>query len=193
MTCFLALPVAVFALALLGGCAASPAARFYTLSASQPPEQVRTANPVNIAVDSVSVPELVDRPQLVLKVDANEVRIDEFARWAEPLKSEIPRVLAADLTQFIPGAIVSGYPQRADPAAYRVSVDVQTFDSMPGDAVTVAVLWSVHPPKQGAAVSGRTVVHEPTGAPGYDALVDAHSRALAAVSRDIAAAIRSTL
>jgi len=193
MTRFLSLPVAVIALALLGGCAGSPAARFYTLSAGQPPEPVRTANPVEIAVDSVSVPELVDRPQLVLRVDANEVRIDEFARWAEPLKSQIPRVLAADLTQSIPGATVSSYPQRANPAAYRVSVDVQTFDSAPGDAVTVAVLWSVHPPKQGATLSGRTVAHEPTGAAGYDALVDAHSRALAAVSRDIAAAIRSTL
>jgi hypothetical protein len=34
-------------------------------------------------------------------------------------------------------------------------------------------------------------VSEPAGAPGYDALVAAHSRALAAVCRDIAAAIRS--
>jgi uncharacterized protein len=180
-------------LALLGGCAGSPASKFYTLSPSQPPTQVASARPLSIAVDSVSVPDLVDRPQFVLKIDANEVRIDEFARWAEPLKSQIPRVLAADLAQSIPGALVSSYPQRADPAAYRVSVDVQTFDSAPGDAVTVEALWSVRAPKQGATVSGRTVVHEPASGPGYDALVDAHSRALATVSRDIAAALHSTL
>jgi uncharacterized protein len=179
-------------LALLGGCAASPTSKFYTLSPSQPPTQVAAARPLSITIDAVTVPDLVDRPQFVLKIDANEVRIDEFSRWAEPLKSQIPRVLAADLAQSIPGALVSSYPQRAEQGAYRVSVDVQTFDSMPGDAVTVAVLWSVRAPGQGASVKGRTVVHEPASGPGYDALVDAHSRALATVSRDIAAAVRPT-
>jgi uncharacterized protein len=193
MTRAFLLAATIMVLALLGGCAGSPTSKFYTLSPSQPPTQVASDRPLSIAVDSISVPDIVDRPQFVLKIDANEVRIDEFARWAEPLKSQIPRVLAADLAQSIPGALVSTYPQRADQAGYRVSVDVQSFESMPGDSVTVAALWSVRSPQKGATVSGRTVVHEPTSGSGYDALVDAHSRALAALSRDIAAAIRSTL
>jgi uncharacterized lipoprotein YmbA len=181
-------------LVIMSGCASSPQAKFYTLSAGQPLERVQTATPISIAIDSVTVPELVDRPQFVLRIDAAQVRIDEFARWADPLKSQIPRVLAADLAQAVPGALASARSQWTGEAqTYHVSVDVQSFESVPGEMASVAALWSVHPPKQGAAVTGRTVVHEPVGAPGYDALVAAHSRALATISSEIASAIGSTL
>jgi uncharacterized protein len=194
----LLLTAMALALALVGGCASSPNASFYTLSPERPQEHTDTGAPVAgapaaITIGDVTVPEIVDRPQLVLRVNANQVTLDEFARWADPLKSQIRRVIAADLALLFPGALVSGYPQYVDPAStYQVSIDVQSFESAPGETASVSVLWSVRPPK-GAPVSGRTVVHEPTGGPGYDALVAAHSRALAAVSRAIAAALRSTL
>jgi uncharacterized protein len=177
---------------LFAGCATSPASRFYTLSPVQVAEPQPGVKPVAIAIDPVSVPDLVDRPQIVSTLDANRVSIDEFARWADPLKSQIARVLAADLTQLIPGSIVSVYPQRVSDNAYRVSVDVQSLDSTAGGAVTLAVIWSVRPPK-GNAVDGRTVVRETTGGPGYDALVNAHSRALASVAKEIAAATQSAM
>jgi hypothetical protein len=41
-----------------------------------------------------------------------------------------------------------------------------------------------------APVSGRTTLREPVQGEGYDALAAAHSRALAGLSQDIAAAIR---
>ena len=180
-------------LTLFAGCATSPASKFYTLSPVQVVEQSSGTKPVMIAIDPVTVPELVDRSQIVTTLDANRVSIDEFARWAEPLKSQIPRVLAADLVQFIPGAIVSTYPQRVDDNAYRISVDVQAFDSSTNGTVTMAVIWSVRPPKRGEKVSGRSVVHEAAGGPGYDALVRAHSRALASVASDIAVATHSAM
>jgi len=183
----------VIVLALFAGCATSPASKFYTLSPVQVVEQSSGTKPVTIAIDPVTVPELVDRSQIVTTLDANRVSIDEFARWAEPLKSQIPRVLAADLVQFIPGAIVSTYPQRVDDNAYRISVDVQAFDSSANGTVTMAVIWSVRAPKRGEKVSGRSVVHEAAGGPGYDALVRAHSRALASVANDIAAATHSAM
>jgi uncharacterized lipoprotein YmbA len=181
-------------LVLMSGCASSPQATFYTLNAGQPLARVQTTTPISIVIDSVTVPELVDRPQFVVKIDATQVRIDEFARWAAPLKSQIPRVLAADLAQAVPGALVSANSQWAGEAqTYHVSVDVQSFELVPGEMASVAALWVVRPPRQGAAVTGRTIVHEPAGAPGYDALVNAHSRALATISNDIANAIGSTL
>jgi uncharacterized protein len=186
-------PWTAIMLTLFAGCATSPASKFYTLSPVQVVEQSSGTNPVMIAIDPVTVPELVDRSQIVTTLDANRVSIDEFARWAEPLKSQIPRVLAADLAQFVPGAIVSTYPQRVDDNAYRISVDVQTFDSSTSGTVMLAVIWSVHPPKRGEKVSGRSVVHEAAGGPGYDALVKAHSRALASVANDIAVASHSAM
>ena len=190
---YLLMSLSTIALCFLAGCATSPASKFYTLSAVQVVEQSSNAAPVAIAIDPVTVPELVDRSQIVTKLDTNRVSIDEFARWAEPLKSQIPRVLAADLARFIPGAIVSTYPQRVDDNAYRVSVDVQSFDASTNGAVTVAVIWSVRAPNRGERVSGRSVIHETADGPGYDALVKAHSRALASVASDIAVATHSAM
>lgn len=181
------------ALCFSAGCATSPESKFYTLSAVPVVEQSPGASPVAIAIDPVTIPELVDRSQIVSTVDANRVSIDEFARWAAPLKSQIPRVLAADLAQFIPGAIVSAYPQRADDNAYRVSVDVQSFDTSASGAVTLTAIWSIRAPNKGQKVSGRSAAHETAGGPGYDALVSAHSRALASVASDIAVALHSSM
>ncbi|WP_241975133.1 PqiC family protein [Paraburkholderia sp. BL17N1] len=189
------LPLVLLGLTLFAGCATSPESKFYTLSPIEVAGPAAPANSVSIsiAIDPVTVPELVDRPQIVSWLDANRVSIDEFARWAEPLKSQISRVLAADLAQRIPGAIVSSYPQRVDDNAYRVSVDVQSFDSSVGGTEMLAVIWSVRPPKRGETLSGRTVVHEPVSGPGYDAMMAAYSRALASVSGDIAVATRSAM
>jgi uncharacterized lipoprotein YmbA len=187
----------MLAAALANGCASSPQASFYTLSPERAQEQTETGTPTPtttwaIVMGAVTVPEIDDRPQFVLRVDPNRITLDEFSRWADPLKSQIRRVIAADLALQFPGALVSGYPQSVDPKlTYFVSVDVQSFESAP-EAASVSVLWSVKPPKEGAPVSGRTVVSEPTGAQGNDALVAAHSRAMATVSAAIATAIRST-
>ncbi|HEY3597536.1 MAG TPA: PqiC family protein [Paraburkholderia sp.] len=196
MTRFFLVTAAMLVVTLIGGCASSPQAKFYTLSAGQPREPVQMVRPITINIDAVIVPQMVDRPQFVLRVDPTEVRIDEFARWADPLKSQIARVLAADLTQSMPGALVSSYPRPgADETqgVYHLWVDVQSFESVPGDGASIVVMWSVQPPKRAAAVTGRTVVHEAAGADGNDALVDAHSRALATVGNDIASAIRPML
>jgi uncharacterized lipoprotein YmbA len=120
------------------------------------------------------------------------VDILETHRWAESLKSEIPRIIAADLDVLLKPARVSTYPQNAGlDASYRILVDIQRFDMTAGEGVALDALWSVRRSDGGAVTSGRSVVSEPAGAAGYDALVAAQSRALAAVSRDLARALRA--
>jgi uncharacterized lipoprotein YmbA len=183
--------LATLMLPVFAGCATSPSSQFYTLSPVQLIELQSGVRPMAIAIGPVTVPELVDRPQMVSRIDENRVSINEFARWADPLKSQIPRVLAADLAQFIPGSIVSVYPQHVGDNAYRVSVDVQSFDSSTSGTVKLAIIWSVRSPRRAAPIEGRAVVHETGSGPSYDALVNAHSRALASVARDIAVAVQS--
>ena len=183
---------AVLATAALAACGSSPKANFYTLSSAAPPPPAPAATaPYRIAIGAVTVPDAIDRPQIVTRTGTNQVTIDEFARWAEPLQGEIPRVIAANLSRDVPGALVSTYPQSAGmDADCKVLIEVQRFDSAPGDAATIEVLWTLRPAK-GASSSGRSVTREATGGPGYDPLVAAHSRALASVSRDIAEAVRA--
>jgi uncharacterized lipoprotein YmbA len=182
-----------FAFALVSGCASSPQSNFYTLSPELATDTSSAGrSPKAIVVSPVSVPEVVDRPQFVLRVNENKVSLDEFARWADPLKSQIGRVIAADLALQFSSTLVYSNPGALDLASTcQVTVDVQSFESTPGESAALSALWSVKPQK-GAPISGRTVVREPIASGGYDALVAAHSRALSALSRDIATAIRST-
>ena len=180
---------------VLAGCS-SPMASFYTLSVGAAPETAAPApaeSKSSIAVGLVTVPAIVDRPQLVVRVGANQVAVLEQHRWAEPLKSEIPRVIADNLAKLLGTTQVSAYPQSAgDNAEYQVQVDIQRFESTLGGTVVIEALWSVRRFPDGQPKTGRSLVQESTGGgAGYDALVAAHSRALATVSRDIAAAIRS--
>jgi uncharacterized lipoprotein YmbA len=144
-----------------------------------------------VAIGRITLPDLLDRPQLVVRTAANRVDILESHRWAESPKSEIPRIIAADLAILLKPARVSTYPQNAGQEAdYRVLLDIQRFEMTAGEGVALEALWSVRRSDGGVPKTGSTVVSEPAGAPGYDALVAAQSRALAAVSRDLARALR---
>jgi len=59
-----------------------------------------------------------------------------------------------------------------------------------GKGVTVDLLWTIRRSDGAAAKNGTAVVHEPVAGNGYELLVAAQSRALGAVSRDLAEALR---
>lgn len=188
-----ALIAVMFVLTQLVGCGSSPPSHFYTLSSGAPPERSEAKAQYNVAIGPVTVPEIIDRPEIVTRTGPNQVQLAEFERWAGPLKSQIPRMIADNLTQQLDGAYVYVYPQNVNlNADYQVLLEVQRFDSTLGDAVTVEVLWAVHPAQGGAPKNGRSAVREPMTGNSYDAMVAAYSRALTAVSRNIAEAIRST-
>lgn len=177
------------AVALLTGCSSSPRVTFYTLNVAATNET--SAPPINsVAIGPITLPDLLDRPQLVVRTAANRVDILETHRWAESPKSEIPRIIAADLGILLKPVRVSAYPQNAgQEAEYRVLLDIQRFEMTAGEGVGLEALWSVRRSEGGVPKTGRTVVSEPVSAAGYDALVAAQSRALAAVSRDLARAL----
>jgi uncharacterized protein len=180
-------------LGVISGCGSSPIARFYTLKPDAAPASAEDAVALRVVVNPVTIPDLVDRPQIVTRGAGNQVQLDEFARWGEPLKGDIARVIAANLGALLGSERVSVFDSGSDvPPVWRVRVDVMRFDSMPGDAVTVDAQWTVWPPKKTTPVLGHSLEHEPVQGQGYDAVVAAHDRALAAVSRDIASAIRTS-
>lgn len=179
-----------FLLVAIATACSSPPARFYTLSGPAPAGG-ETSGP-SVAVGPVALPTVVDRPQIVVHTGANEVRLDEFNRWASPLPEDIARVLAANLAQELATQRVWSYAQSTQPTAdFQVRIDIQKFESTLGDAVVIEALWTVRRVTGDSSRSGRSLVREATAGGDFDALVAAHSRALARVSSDIAAAIRA--
>jgi uncharacterized protein len=185
-----ALAPVCFVVALAAGCASTPASRYYTLRATSGP--TATSSNLSIAVGPVSVPAVVDRPQIVVNVGPNQVRLEEFNRWAAPLQNNIARVVADNLVLMLGTARVtlSAQTLSAD-ADYRAAIEVQSFESMPGEAAMLDAVWTVRRTKDGKAGTGRTTVREMAQEKGYDALAAAHSRAVARLSEDIAAAVRA--
>jgi uncharacterized lipoprotein YmbA len=174
---------------LSGGCA-SPPSHLYTLSRSEAaavrPDEI--SSKLEVVVGPVSVPAIVDVPQIVVQKGPNQVKLDEFNRWASPLANNISHVVAANLTTMLGTSRVTYFPS-AD-ADYSVAIDVQTFESAPGDAATLTASWTVHGLKDDKTKTGRTAITEPSPEKGYEALAAAHSRALGRLSQDIADTIR---
>ena len=177
---------------LAAGCSSTPPSRFYTFSTTAAP----ATNPrpavaqLSVVVGPVSIPAMVDMPQIVVTTGPNQVSIDEFNRWATPLASGIGHAVAEDLVALLGTPRVSLFQQSLNAAAdYRVAIEVQAFESAPGEAATLNAVWSVRRTKDSKTWIGRTTLREPASESGYDALVAAHSRALTRMSQDIAKTI----
>jgi uncharacterized lipoprotein YmbA len=176
--------------ALAAGCGSSPPSRYYTLESTAKAEGTPAATYV-VAVGPVTIPAAVDRPQIVVQVAPNRVALDEFERWAAPLEENVARVVAGDLSILLGAPRVTTGNVANSGATYQVAVDVQRFDSIPGQAALIEAFWSVRNVATATTSSGRTVARESVAESGFDALAGAHSRALGHLSADIAAAIRA--
>jgi uncharacterized lipoprotein YmbA len=180
--------VALFAgsLLLMSGCASSPRSQFYTLT----PVAHRSESPAagtipSVAIVSVTIPELVNRPQLVVRSDKAKVELLETHRWAEPLKDALSLTIAENISRLLASDKVSSYPQSVSLSAdYKVYVDVRLFE-FAGDHVELDALWSIRRADDRPAGNGRSRQREAVTAGGYGAVVAAFSRGVAGISRDI--------
>jgi uncharacterized lipoprotein YmbA len=180
----------VCAAALAAGCGTSPPARFYTLAPTAAP--AATTSTLLVAVGPVTVPTVVDRPEVVVSAGANELRLDDFNRWGSPLQDNLQRVIAENLVAILGTPRVILFPQQlASDPDYRVAVEIRTFDSTLGQTAAVDAVWTIRRTRDGRTETGRTTARESVTDGSYEALAAAHSRAVGRLSLDIANAIRA--
>jgi len=194
ISCLLRLAVAgLTGLVLTTGCTPSVTLNHYTLSSHSirdgkaPQSEALTQS---IGVGPITLPDMVDRPQLVLRTSEHRVVLAEMHHWAGPLKAELVRVLADNLAALLGTRSIFSYPQRGtEHADVRVSVDVQRFDSILGKTAAIEATWTVRW-TDGTQQTDRASVQEAVSDESYDSLVAAHSRALMTISQAIASTIR---
>ena len=180
--------ISIALICFLTACSSSPQNRYYTLTSLAPPaSRPAPAQLPSVGIMSVTVPELVDRPHLVIGGSGSSVDILEFDRWGEPLKSAILRVLADNLARQLGSDRVAAYPQVAAlDTELQISIDFQGFSVTDG-VVLVDALWRIKG-NNNLLHNGRSrTVQKITG--NFETVAEAYSRALAVVSADIAAAI----
>ena len=184
-------------LILIGGCSRTQTARFYTLNALTDAQAggqaVASDQGVAVGLGPIRLPEYLDRPQIVTRVSPNEVRFAEYHRWAGPLAGDLSNILAENLSILLGTDHIALYPWKSTtPIACRVEIEVSRFDGKPGDNVLLQSQWIVFSKDRKRVLGTKTSsISEPVNGKGYDALVAAQSRALAALGREIAEAIRS--
>lgn len=173
-------------------CLRSTEVHYYTL-ASKVPAGPSLAGPpqYTVHVAPAAVPETLDRPELVLRVSATEVAIDDGHLWAEPLRTGIARAVADRLARQLDGALVSASEQRATPGDVEVTIDVQDLDVRLASGAAIEVAWTIRWAKDGRIRSGRSAGRAPSvGGRSHDAAVAACGVALDSVSDDIARSVR---
>ncbi|QQC62527.1 PqiC family protein [Paraburkholderia ginsengisoli] len=186
---------ALAAVLALAACA-SPSSRFYTLGAdasgSAAPVVARTsaAPALLIEVAPIDVPPQVAKSQLVVQTGPTQVKVLEEERWASLPGDEIRRALSTSLTQQLGTIDVYGTAHPDATPVYRVSMNVQRFESWPGSHALIDAVWSVRAVRSNAVMTCRSVVNE-TVSGGYDALVDGHRRALQQITGQIATAVQA--
>jgi uncharacterized protein len=192
-TRFAALAAGAACLAL-ASCADSQPTRFYTLAAvpDAPGEAMPALPPdLSVGIGPVTLPPYLDRPQLVTRAGSNRAVLAEFDSWVEPLQGMFARVLAENLALLLGTDDVLMLPQRRALALdYQVEVDVTRFDvDTSGNAILDARWWVLGRDGERLLRSGRSTISEPTQAGDYTAAAGALSRALGAMSLEIAQAI----
>ena len=188
----------ILACCMLAGCASTPAPHFYTLG-SQPsvnqPTRIKQSGPAGagVTIASLTIPELVDRPQLVLRSSGNRVSVLDNQRWAESLKTGIARVLATNLADQLATSAV-GLPtvRSTRKGDVTVSIDITRFDSTLNGIVRIDARWTVRGAADAPASSGDASAQEPGGAT-IDEVVAAYDRALAQIADALARTVRQVV
>jgi uncharacterized lipoprotein YmbA len=175
---------------LFTGCSSSSSkAQFYTLnsiSSTRPDAPMATdGQPLSIGIGPVSIPQVLDRPQIVTRTGPNKMQIDEFHRWAGRLDEDFARVVAENLALLLATEKVAVYPWDVNfKPRYQVVLDVQRFEGRMGKGdVLLEVLWKVIDPQETATLRIRkSVITEPFSAKDFDTLVATKSRAVEKLS-----------
>ena len=180
------------------GCAGtSTPSNFYLLRAlPESEDSLATAqgkNSRSVLVGPITLPAYLDRTQIVTLFGNNELTMDEFSRWAEPLPDNFYRVLMENLSLLLNTPRVYAYDRRGPaPAEFQIIIDITRFESdARGDAYLTA-FWTVLG-KDGDShkIERKSVFRATASTADLTGMVTAQNRTLTKFSREIAKAIRS--
>ncbi len=124
-------------LLMLAGCGASPEPDYYVLAAVPGTAQADVATSVKVV--RPSVPDYLDRPEIVRQSGAYRVDIDDRRHWAAPLDEMVERILTEDLRQRLPSSeIVSGRDDTIAASRMTVELSVENFNGTDDGALLKA-------------------------------------------------------
>ncbi|PTU30085.1 PqiC family protein [Stenotrophobium rhamnosiphilum] len=180
-------------LALSASACATPQSvtSYYTLMPDNSAAATATDSSYQIEVMKVDVPMQVDVPQIVVRTGAGELVPVDSRRWIAPLSNELHGALSWNLTRTLGVRDVAGFGRNNSTPIYRVNLRIQRFDSAPGAYARIDALWSVRLSNNDAAPAVCSSSANISVGAGYASLAQGHQKAIAQISEEIAASIRT--
>ena len=184
-------------LAVHFGCASSPPPRFYLLSSLDTisPETKPSAEErcFSIGIGPIRIPDYLDQPRIVTRETPNEIARAEFDRWGEPMKDNLTRVLAKNLSILLCTKTIAFFPWKGGvPIDYRIEMEVLRLDGSLGGNVTLEAWWMVlSGDGKKMILNKKSSFTEAAAGKDYSSLVSAQSRTVGLLSSEIAQAIKT--
>lgn len=184
----------VFGVMMLTACGGRSApAKFYTL---QPVEQSSTGKSlpqnVTLAVGPVAIPAAFDRAEIVTRDAGNVLSFSEYHRWAGPLEADIASVMAQNIATRLKSDRITPFTRENlfFQPTHRVVININRYDSQLAGEFLIDATWSIKDIKSRKLLLIRnSTIRETLASAEYEELVAAQSKALAAMSQEIAAAL----
>ena len=175
------------------GCAKGIPPDFYVLHADTSESLVGAERGVVVGVGPIELPAHLNRSQIVTRTSEYQLDLSESHQWAEPLKENVSRVIAINLSNMLESNRVFVVPRRQTISLdFQVSIDIGRFDGKLGESASLGARWTLYgSDTRKPLLSKVTIVNERTEDGSYNALVAASSRTLQALSMEIAEAINA--
>lgn len=174
-------------LALAGiSCGATQPSKFYLLNAvdTQPANSAH----IDIGLGPIEFPAYLDRNMIIVRTGANSFETAEYHRWAEPLEINFTRVLAQNLGNVLPNAVVAIYPWRnGKEVNLQALIEVISFDSDNNNQARLHVRWELIDAEKKTITPPQLHEYIKTARNGdYEARVQAMSECVAALGQELA-------
>lgn len=181
-----------FAIVLLVGCINTPLPDYYVLTPEkgQLPADFSIARTA-IGLGPLTVPETLNRSNIVTPLDNNQMVVAEYHRWSEPLRENISRVLITNMAGTLGVDKIYAYPWLGNKVDYQIRIDVMQMIGAPKRDVYLQVRWQVLTGTKPARLLGTRITEyrQPVNSKGYSAMVGAFSNLVALLSDDISTAM----
>ncbi|MBW2657671.1 MAG: membrane integrity-associated transporter subunit PqiC, partial [Deltaproteobacteria bacterium] len=144
----------------------------------------------------VTVPEYLNRSEIVINLDNTVYQLADFSKWAEPLSDNLTRVLEENLTNLLHDDSIDIFlaSDSSIPPDYRLEVDVLRLDGNLGDQVTLVAQWALLAAEEDDLIVMRRSEYQASAADNtYKELVMAKSRTIEKLSQDIALNVKTAL
>lgn len=180
----------LLSLASVVGCGSSPPVNYYVLSPSLTSAPSGTSP--EIGVGTVTIPEYLNRENMVFNSEENALFIADSDRWAEPLQKGIQRVLAVNLASLLDTQNVRLHPwPRTATPDYTITINILRLNADNRKA-TMSAEWQIlRAGAQGTDTRKIQQISQPfaEGGPDAEDIAAAYSALLLRLSETIAAAI----